>query len=134
MKSKLLDTNILARFVIGDVPNQQAQVNDIFNKGSDLNLNYYILPEVLIELNYVLSSHYELEKEDIIETFENILDLGFISIFDNRGLDFTKVISTFKNKNISFEDCLYLQTCLQYDLELLTFDEKLQKLFISLNR
>jgi|LakMenEpi03Aug12_release.lakeMendotaPanAssembly.Ray.scaffolds.fasta_scaffold372483_2 predicted nucleic acid-binding protein len=122
-----LDTNILARFIVGDVENQQSIVQKIFNDGNENKLKYYIVPEVLVELNYVLTSHYGFENGEIMETVSNILNLSFIEILTNYKLDFEKVIDFHLNKNLSLEDCLYLQICLENNLKLLTFDLKLKR-------
>lgn len=130
MTDKFLDTNILIRFVIGDVPDLVEYVDILFEKANVENLIYFVIPEVLVEFRYVLSTHYNFEKADIIETLEGILDLGFIKIFDNKNLDFGEVLQIYKkHSTLSFEDCIYLQTCLQGGLELLTFDQKLEKVF-----
>jgi len=122
-----LDTNILARFIVGDVENQQAIVQKIFNDGNEQRLKYYVVPEVLVELNYVLTSHYGFEKAEVMEAISNILTLSFIEILTNYKLDFEELIDFHLNKSLSLEDCLYLQICRENNLNLLTFDLKLKK-------
>jgi predicted nucleic acid-binding protein len=126
-----LDTNIIARFIVGDVENQQPIVQKIFNDANEKQLTYYIIPEVLVELNYVLSSHYELSKSEITETISDLLDLSFMEILTNYSLDFAQVTTLHRDTNLSLEDCLYLQICLENDLTLVTFDTKLQNEFDS---
>jgi predicted nucleic acid-binding protein len=108
-----LDTNIIARFIVGDVENQQPIVQKIFNDANEKQLTYYIIPEVLVELNYVLSSHYELSKSEITETISDLLDLSFMEILTNYSLDFAQVTTLHRDTNLSLEDCLYLQICLE---------------------
>jgi predicted nucleic acid-binding protein len=129
MIKALLDTNIIARFLIGDVESQQTEVNLLFSKAAKEEYKLYILPETLIELRYVLSTHYQLTKQEIVEGFQEFLDLGIVEILQPKVLDFNKVLETFNNQNLSFEDSLYLQVSLQNNLELITFDKILGKVY-----
>lgn len=129
MIKALLDTNIIARFLIGDVESQQTEVNLLFRKAVKEEYKLYILPETLIELRYVLSTHYEFSKQEIVEGFQEFLALGVVEILQPKVLDFKKVLETFNKENLSFEDCLYLQVCLQNNLELITFDKILAKVY-----
>jgi len=63
---------------------------------------------------------------------QEFLSLSFIEILTNYSLDFDAVINLHINKNLSLEDCLYLQVCLENDLRLVTFDKKLKKEFDSI--
>jgi len=126
MKQAFLDTNILARFLIGDVQSQQIEVEKIFERGTNLEYEYSILPEIMLELNYVMSRHYEFEKEQIVDGLKNLLDLHFIKLHETYSVDFKKTLDKYAHFNISLEDCLYLQFCQENNLELITFDKKLQ--------
>ncbi len=129
MVNKFIDTNILVRLVVGDVAKQAEFVTNLFKAASTNNQTLYILPEVLTELRYVLSSSYKLPKETVVNVLEKITALDFIKLAESRNLYINKVIKYFKEENLSFEDCLYLQVCLQNKLELVTFDKKLEKFF-----
>lgn len=133
MKRAFLDTNILARFLIGDVENQQAKVEEIFKFGTNLDYEYVILPEILLELNYVMSKHYKFEKGKIVESIEDLLDLHFMILQQNYVLDFKNVLDKYSKFNISLEDCLYLEYCKENNLELITFDKKLLNVWSSQN-
>jgi predicted nucleic acid-binding protein len=127
-----LDTNILARFIVGDVESQQPAVQKIFHEGNEKQLEYFIIPEVIIELNYVLNGYYEFSKSEITQVIRELLNLGFLSLLTNYAVDFGKVVDLHQNKNLSLEDCLYLQVCLENKFKLITFDLKLKKVFEEL--
>lgn len=129
MKIQFLDTNILARFLVGDVPKQQTKVVEIFEKGISLQCKYIVLPEVIMELNYVLSVHYGFDKQTIINNLNEVLDIGFITIPEKNSIDFTKVLDFYEQYNISMEDCLYLQYCIENKIDLVTLDQKLFKIW-----
>ncbi|MEM1312173.1 MAG: PIN domain-containing protein [Patescibacteria group bacterium] len=131
MKQAFLDTNILARFLVGDVESQQVEVRKIFAKGIDLEYEYILLLEVLIELNYVLTSHYELSKQDFIEAYNMLINLPFITLVTN--FDSSSCIKFYSKLNISLEDSIYLDYCLKNKLELITFDKKLHNAWKKLS-
>jgi predicted nucleic acid-binding protein len=124
-----LDTNILARFIVGDVESQQPAVQKLFHDGNELQLQYCVIPEIFAELNYVLISHYGFSKDQVVGSIREVLDLGFIEVLTKYQLDFDKVCDLHQETNLSFEDCLYLQICLENNIKLLTFDTKLAKVY-----
>jgi len=129
MTKKFIDTNILARLVVGDGEKQVEMVKNLFKKASQNNQHLYIIPEVLMELSYVLSSSYKLDKETVAEVLEKIATMNVIKLAETKNLNLKNVTSFFQQENISLEDCLYLQLCLQNEMELVTFDKKLNNIF-----
>jgi predicted nucleic acid-binding protein len=124
----------LLRFVIGDVEAHSEVVNDLFEKTIQAQSKLYIASEVLVEMRYVLSSFYNLDKVEIVEIIRSILRLGFIEVLTKYKLDFDKVCDLHQETNLSFEDCLYLQICLENNITLLTFDTKLAKVYQAMSK
>ena len=122
---KFIDTNILVRYLLGDVPSQSEFIIDLFDQTLISQESLFILNEVLVELNYVLLKHYQIDKKIVIEMIKQVLDLGFISLVEKSGIDFDKVLNHYEQFNISIEDCMYLQYSIENNLELITFDKKL---------
>jgi len=122
-----LDTNILLRFLLDDVKEHSVFTQELFHNANENKFKLFIVPEVLVEVRYVLSSFYNFEKKEIVTAINQIIDLSFIEILTNYKLDFGKAIDFHVNKKLSLEDCLYLQICLENNLKLLTFDLKLKK-------
>jgi predicted nucleic-acid-binding protein len=127
MPEYFLDTNILTRFLLGDVAEQSQAVAKLFLKAKRLEVKLITLPEVLIELNYALKTHYGLEKEVIMDQIESILDFTFIECIGKAT--FKKTIKRYKNNNISLEDAYYISFCLENNLEFYSFDKKALKIF-----
>jgi predicted nucleic-acid-binding protein len=126
---KFLDTNILVRYLLQDVEKQLIFIHNLFDQAILNGEELLILNEVLIELNYVLAHHYGIEKDKILEKIADILDLGFIKVVSNSDLDFYKVLNLYSQNKFSLEDAMYLQYCLQNNLELITFDQKLKSVW-----
>jgi predicted nucleic acid-binding protein len=126
---KLLDTNILLRYIIGDVDRQYELVRELLYQANESDIRFLILPETLIEMSYVLKNNYGISKEIILQTTESILHSGVIELLTNYELDFSSVLNFHSQTSLSLEDCLFLQTCLNNNLELVTFDKHLEKIF-----
>jgi predicted nucleic acid-binding protein len=131
MQTRLfLDTNILVRYLIGDVEDHKKYVVHLFDTALKENKILIILPEVLVELNYVLSHHYEIDKKLIISSLGSILKISVIQIHGIK--DFDQVLSIYQNHNLSLEDSLFISYCIQNKLDFVSFDKKALRVFRNL--
>ena len=127
MSGYFLDTNILTRFLLGDVTEQSLVVSKLFLEAKRKKIKLVAVPEVFIELNYALKTHYGLEKDQIIDSIKNVLDFTFIECTNKKTL--TKALSIFQEKNISLEDAYYISFSIDNDLDFYSFDKKALKVF-----
>lgn len=130
MTKLFLDTNILARFLLGDVFEQHSEVLKIFEKAKAKEIALSTLPEVFIELFYVLKTQYDLYKLEIVSQFEKVANFSFLE-FENKPI-FLEALQTFKNNNISLEDAYFINFCLIKGLEFYSFDQKALKTYQNL--
>lgn len=130
MKDKLLDTNCILRFVLNDIPEQYQKVNSLIIDSIDSNLNLFILPETIIEISYVLSKVYGIEKKIFIPELKTLLGITSICLVDS--VIIKKTLDLFLVKNISIEDCYYIAHCIENNLEFISFDKKALNIYNSL--
>ena len=96
-----LDTNLLVRLAIGDIPEQRQKVLDLLNKHPDQT--FYICDVVVAETIYVLGSNYEQTREEIREFFQGLFSVGNIHPESPYILD---VLDFFvDHPALSFVDC-----------------------------
>jgi predicted nucleic-acid-binding protein len=117
-KRLILDANAILRYLLRD----DIQQADIVAQ-TILNRNIHILPEVLVEVIYIMVKVYDYTKTEtarIILTFLN--DIGYN---DNLVINAVKL---FGSKNFAFVDCILSQYAKQDKYEIFTFDKKLKKL------
>ena len=62
-----LDTNILARFLVRDDPQQAERVYRLFKAAEVEKRTYFVSLPVLLELILVLNSVYQIARHDILE-------------------------------------------------------------------
>ncbi|MEI6728567.1 MAG: PIN domain-containing protein [bacterium] len=127
MTRLFLDTNILARLLLGDNMEQGKKTTELLKSAKLGEVELHLSPEVFIELNYVLSKIYGIEKIQIIKEFKNILSYSFIHCQNSDIL--VNALILFENENISLEDAYYISFCLENNLEFYSFDKKALKIF-----
>ena len=121
-KSGSLDTNILLRIVVGDVPKQTELISKLFAEMTVL----HVADIVIFEMVFVLDRAYQFSKEDIIESVYTIIRHKKINC--NRAL-FESALSLYKESTkLSFVDCtLPNYAILNNARPLYTFDQALAK-------
>jgi predicted nucleic-acid-binding protein len=116
-----LDANYLIRYLANDVPKLVKKAVKII-EGSK---NLYIAPIVLAETVYILENFYDAKKGEVYSSLSVIIKQENIITpkFCLNGLDI------YKNENISFYDSLLVAEVLENKGKLISFDEKLNKIF-----
>ena len=118
-----LDTNYLVRFFTKDVEKQAREAQKVIE-----NEKIYIAEIVLAETVYILETHYEAKKEDVCDKLFSFLNQPNVYTFSFAGL----ALEIYKNENISFYDSLLVSQAKDKKGKLKTFDEKLAKVFSTL--
>jgi predicted nucleic acid-binding protein len=128
----LLDTNVLARYLIGDVQQQQHEAAALFAKAQDQKVSLHIEPATIIELNYVLTKLYYYPKPAVVSILNDLLSLGILLC--DKLETILSAINIHKDNSVGLEDSYYIQLCLEKDLDFYSFDKKALALFKKLKR
>ena len=122
MTNYLLDTNILLRLLLGDVPAQTAQIDVLFQGGTI----FEVADATLIEMVFVLEKIYGFERSLICENVFAITRNP--QCITNRAL-FEHAMPLYENyTKLSIIDCaLLVYTRLNKTTPLYTFDKELIK-------
>jgi predicted nucleic-acid-binding protein len=118
-----LDTNVVVRIFVDDPdnPEQSQTVREIVSQYKTV----YITQVVQIETVWVLGRSYDFSRADIIRVLESLLNNQAFRL-ENETI-FIAALQLYRRSNIDFADALILQNSVQQDLQLLSFDKKLQK-------
>ena len=118
-----LDTNILLRLILKDVPGQCKKIMDLFMRHGYI---YDVSDLAITEAVYVMQSSYALSREEIVDGLGRLL--WFPEIRYNRVL-FDRVFPMYlENPKLSFNDCcLAAYAALNGAEPLWTFDKALAK-------
>ncbi len=118
-----LDTNILVRIFVDDLGQLEQS-----KKARQIVAEYktvYISQVVQIEAVWVLSSAYKFSRKEIGLVLDNLLNNQSFRL-ENVAI-FADALTLYCSSNIDFSDAVILQTSVQQNLKLLSFDKKLQK-------
>lgn len=126
MKKLIIDTNILLRFFIKDVPHQAEEARKVFKQAEKGEVKLIIPQIVIFEIVFQLIKLYKFEKEKVIEAIKVILNTDYFDVQDNEI--FQESLKKFNLANISFVDCFIASYSEKQKGEVFTFDKKLTKL------
>ena len=115
-----LDTNILLRLVLGDVPKQTLLAEELIKKSAVLN----VADIVIIEVVFVLEKIYKLSRKEVVESVYAIIRHPKINC--NRKLFELTLPIYSTNAKLSIVDCALTQyAILNNATPLHTFDKAL---------
>jgi len=125
MKTYIVDTNIILRFLLADIPDQYKQVKQMFLKAKKEEITLIVPQIVIFEINFGLTKFYQLEKAEIIEKIDSLLSTKYLHI-ESKNI-FEKALYYYKNSNgLSLVDCFLLGKSEDEEAELFTFDDKMK--------
>ncbi len=121
-KTGSLDTNVLVRLVVGDVPAHTKLVEKLMAEAVKLD----VADIVIFELVFVLEKLYFFSRADIVESLSAIIRNKKINC--NRKLFESMLLMYLEHPKLSFVDCtLPVYARLNKAEPLFTFDQKLAK-------
>ncbi len=117
-----LDTNVLARFLTQDEPDQARAASDLI---SDLTVDSpgFICREVLVELVWVLQRSYKFSRTDISSVLEGLLSASELVIEEADAIG--SILQLYETKGFGFSDLMIRQAARRSGSHhLATFDKK----------
>ena len=82
----VLDTNIITRFLVGDVETQLLEAKEIFRKAEKGDVLLVILPVIVAEVVYILKSFYHLSEVKISDTMQSFLARPWFEIEHEKSI------------------------------------------------
>ncbi len=122
---KILDTNIILRYLVGDSKELHAKAIDIFKKAESGELKLLIKVVVVAETCFVLESFYKKRLDEIASCMEVLLSQKWLMVEDRKGL--LGMWTNYRNK-LHFVDSYLLSSAKASKYKILTFDKEIKKL------
>lgn len=98
-----LDTNVLVRYIMQDDPRQSALAARLVESLSGESPGFVPLVSV-VELAWVLTSAYDLDRGQVVEAFEALLRTKEIAV--ERAEVVWQALRVYRGGNADFADCL----------------------------
>ena len=110
---------MILRYLLNDNAEMADKAETYLESG-----NVWVTIEVIAEVIYVLKGVYSLEREEIVATTKEFLEL--VNCQESEVLELA--LDTFKERNLDFVDCVLYAYHKVKGAEIATFDKKLIKL------
>lgn len=123
---KILDTNMILRFLLRDNKEMADEAAKIIDGG-----NVILTNEVAAEVVYVLTGVYKADRSTISDALLKFIEIDGVKSAEYGVL--SKALKFFAERGLDFVDCLLCAYNLQYGYEVCTFDVKLNKFIQKLN-
>jgi predicted nucleic-acid-binding protein len=123
MKRESLDTNVILRLMLDDVPSQHRRAKKLINTKSS---EYIIADTVVTEMVYALTAHYGMSRRQTAEIVRGVMSIDNINC--NHKILSGAIKKYESHTALSFEDCYLAEYAAQNEaIPLWTFDKKLAK-------
>jgi predicted nucleic-acid-binding protein len=99
-----IDTNVLVRYLVGDDRSQYERARRLIHREENISEPVLVSLLVLLEMEWVLRSRYELAKPDIVAAFSALLETAEIVFEDEPSVE--HAIYMWKDSQAEFADCL----------------------------
>jgi len=120
-----LDTNVLVRYIMQDDAKQSAVATQLIESCSAESRGFVPLVSV-VELFWVMSSAYELDKDQLFEAFDGLLRTKELVI--EQAEIVWKALRMFQTAKVDFADCLIERSAAAMGCEkTMTFDRSAAK-------
>ncbi len=124
MKTYLLDTNVLIRFIVGDTIKHQQQAERWFREAESGKITIIIEPAVIAEATFVLQSFYKYSRDVIADAMEVFLSQRWLEVREREAL--LGLWHHFR-EGMHFVDSYCLAWAHHAGAAVLSFDKKLLK-------
>lgn len=106
MKARIIDTNIILRFLIGDVPEQLEKSKKLIERIEKREEKVYLPLLCAFEVVFTLEKFYQIPRAEIEEKLSILFSLKGIQI-PSKNI-FLKALKLYKETNISFADAFVI--------------------------
>lgn len=120
--SEILDTNVLLRFLVGDVPLQRDQAAKWFTEAQKGEREIIITPFIVAETVFVLESFYGKSRKDIARVLRVFLKQQWLVVAEREVL--LAALDPFEQGQ-HFVDSYLIAWSITHSVDILTFDQEL---------
>jgi predicted nucleic-acid-binding protein len=99
-----IDTNVLVRYLVRDDQSQYVRARRLIHREVNTGEPVLVSLLVLLEMEWVLRSRYELAKPDIVAVLSSLLQTAELAFEDEPSVE--HAIYSWKNSLAEFADCL----------------------------
>lgn len=126
MRSLYADTNTLVSFLIKRNEDQTERIKGVFQQARDGQIRVVIIPEILLEVFFVLQSNYDAGRDKIYQSLNYLVSSAHLEV-RNRSI-LLDALEIYRKVNMSLLDIYLHLVAKNDDAEVFSFDKDLEKL------
>jgi predicted nucleic-acid-binding protein len=104
-----LDTNVLVRWMLDDDDRQATRVRRLFEEVRLQRSTLFVPSTVMLELEWVLRSRYDLDKPTVLGAFNALLETQELEFEDEPAVE--RALIFYREGSADFADCLHAGNC-----------------------
>ena len=125
MKTLIVDTNVILRYLTNDIPKKADDCEKLFRDARGGKLKLFVSDICIAELVWTLKSYFHLDNEDIYEKITAIINTpGFHFSDEALILD---AMRRFKDKNVDFADAYTAALAARDGMKISSYDRDYRK-------
>lgn len=125
MKSYLIDTNVMVRFIVGEPEDQFEQVKALFGRADVGQVSLVLLPLVVAETVYVLTSFYGHSAKVVAAALGKVIEIPALRVIDEAIV--LDALDRFASTRVDFMDAYLAAAARTHEFGVATFDQDFKK-------
>lgn len=122
-----IDSNILARHLLQDIPDHSAQSTRLFERAVDGEVDLYIPTTVVAEITWLLIRQRGVPKNDVADALIGLFQARGIILENSRAV-FDALQFVRSTGGLSFVDCYHLALARELGMtQIYSFDKKMDR-------
>ena len=130
MEKRIIDTNLIIRYLINDQPTHYKKARDFFDLVKLGKIKAILEQTVFTETILVLNNIYERPRDKISQTLSSLLSYKGIYNYEKEVL--LDSLSIYSATNLHIVDCIILAKTKLQEIAIQSFDQELLKHYQSL--
>lgn len=126
MKKYIVDTNVFLRFLLKDHKKYYQTAKDYFTKAKKGKIKLVLIPEVVLEIDYVLRGVYSLSRKESAEILTKLVKSPDLEVKQREIL--IEAVENYKRLNADLADFFIFEKAQQENAQVLSFDQDLKKI------
>lgn len=122
--TKLIDTNIVVRFLVRDNEAQYSRVIEWFKQAESGQLELVLESVVVAETCFVLESFYKVKRANIADSMKTLLSQKWLKVPSRQAL--LSMWSDYES-GLHFVDCFLIALSVSHRGGVLTFDKQIEQ-------
>lgn len=125
-----LDTNVILRFLLGDIENQQKKAKDLMRRVELGKIQGWVSILVINELIWILENYYSIKRIDYLNLLIEFLQTKHLRILETSKINLLHVLEKLQTSTIDFTDC-YLAVMSETKAQIASFDKDFARLGVK---